>query len=340
MRDSGEQASTTRSEAHAAGARQGLAMDPTQVRGTPMHKLLERQLRRQFGSLDAVPPDLLPFLESVSASYREADADRLLVERSLELTSQELMQRNTELRQRDLERLQFLNNAAHELGTPLTPIRLQIHLLRARLAEGSPDQRKAVDILERNFERLGQLVRDLLDSARLQASTLKLHVQPIDLGLVIYHAAENYLEPARQAGVVLQVDEINDLTVLADGSRLGQVFDNLLSNALKFTERGRTIRVEAGRQGAMAWATVRDEGAGMRTSELHRLFQPFSQIHDTMQRTRGGTGLGLYVSRGIVEALGGSITAASEGLGKGSTFTVRVPLAVEGPPSGAISSRT
>jgi PAS domain S-box-containing protein len=228
----------------------------------------------------------------------------------------------------DKERMQFINNAAHELGTPLTPIKLQIHLLKARLGPAAPaEQSKPIEILERNFDRLSHLVHDLLDSARLQAATLKLHVQPLDLRAAVYEAVENYLAPARAGGVMVDVEEFPHMPILADPSRLGQVFDNLLSNAVKFTPAGARIRVAASQDNGTATVTVSDEGMGMRREDLKRLFQPFSQVHDTMQSTRGGTGLGLYVCRGIIEALGGTITADSAGLGKGSTFTVRLPLA-------------
>jgi PAS domain S-box-containing protein len=243
---------------------------------------------------------------------------------------EKLKEAYTRLQQVDKERMMFLNNAAHELGTPLTPIRLQIHLLRTR-GSADPDERKAVEILERNFDRLAHLVRDLLDSARLQASNLKLQPEPFDLREAIYQSVENYLAPAREAGVLLEVEETEPLRIGADRGRLGQVFDNLLSNAVKFTPRGARIHVSAGRDGDAAWVRVRDEGAGMRPTDLERLFRPFSQVHDTMQATRGGTGLGLYISRGIMEAHGGAIVAASDGLGKGSTFTVRIPLAQDGP---------
>jgi signal transduction histidine kinase len=291
-----------------------------------MHKLLARQVKRQFGPAGP-PPELDEFLRAVSASYDEADADRLLVERSLELTSQELLQRNAALREREVERTQFINNAAHELGTPLTPVRLQLHLLKARLGPNAPEeQTKPIEILERNFQRLSHLVRDLLDSARLQASMLKLNPQPVDLREIVYQAVENYLAPAREAGVFVDVEDFPHLPVLADPSRLGQVFDNLLSNAVKFTPAGARIQVSAGVEGEVAVVTVRDEGTGMRPADLERLFRPFSQVHDTMQSSRGGTGLGLYVSKGILEAMGGTVSAYSEGLGKGSSFTVRIPL--------------
>ncbi|MHB1261626.1 MAG: PAS domain S-box protein [Thermoplasmatota archaeon] len=228
----------------------------------------------------------------------------------------------------DKERMQFLNNAAHELGTPLTPIKLQIHLLKARLAADAPaDQTKSVEILERNFERLARLVRDLLDSARLQAATLKIHAVPLDLRNVLYECIENYLAPSRQAGVALDIEDLPPMPVVADPSRLGQVFDNLLSNAVKFAPRGGSIRLSVAEESGTCVVRISDDGLGMRPEDVKRLFQPFTQVHDTMQSTKGGTGLGLYVSRGIIEALGGTVSAESKGLGKGSTFTVRLPLA-------------
>jgi PAS domain S-box-containing protein len=227
----------------------------------------------------------------------------------------------------DKERMQFINNAAHELGTPLTPIKLQIHLLRARGQEAVSENRKAVDILERNFERLARLVKDLLDSARLQASNLKLHNRPLDVAEIIRQSLENYAEPARQAGVLLDLSSLPPMMVKADPSRLGQVFDNLLSNAVKFTPRGRSIRVAAHEEAGWAIITVRDEGAGIKAGDIGRLFMPFIQVHDPMEITRSGTGLGLYISRGILEAHGGSIEVSSPGLGHGAEFTVRLPLA-------------
>ena len=161
------------------------------------------------------------------------------------------------------------------------------------------------------------------------------HLQALDLRDVVMQSVENYLAPAGAAGVTLRLghpDSTPSLPVVADPSRLGQVFDNLLSNAVKFTPRGGTIRIDARADAAHAEVTVRDDGMGMRPQDLGRLFMPFSQVHDTMQRNSPGTGLGLYVSRGIMEAHGGTILAASDGLGKGSTFTVRIPLAPRRPP--------
>ncbi len=230
------------------------------------------------------------------------------------------------LQQVDRERMQFLNNAAHELATPLTPIKLQMRVLSL---DGALTQshRKAADILERNFERLSHLVKDLLDAARLQATSLKLHAQPTDLRDVVYQSIETYLPAASDAGVNLDVDgEPPEVLASVDPGRVGQVLDNLLSNAIKFTPRGGRVVVSLDRDSSnRPVVRVTDTGAGMRPQDLDRLFRPFSQVHDTMQKTVGGTGLGLYVSRGIIEAHGGAIHAESAGLGKGSTFWFHLP---------------
>jgi signal transduction histidine kinase len=197
----------------------------------------------------------------------------------------------------------------------------------------TPGQTKAVAILERNFERLSHLVRDLLDSARLQAASLKLHPQRADLRDIAFASVETYLAAAQEAGVTLHVDDDGPaLPVSADASRIGQVVDNLLSNAIKFTPRGGRIDVELEANGSMALLRVHDNGSGMKVEDLTRLFKPFSQVHDTMQQTKGGTGLGLYVSRGIIEAHGGFIQADSEGPGKGSTFVFELPLDLQDAP--------
>src|ERR1051325_1404957 len=147
-----------------------------------MHKLLERQIQRHFGSLDAVPESLRAFIDAINATYEDHEEDHKLLERSMEISSEELVERNIALsisesnlkaanqRLEELNRFrtQFVSNAAHELGTPLTPIKLQIHLLKAAQQGpmASPEaQRKALLILERNIDRLADLVKDILDSA-------------------------------------------------------------------------------------------------------------------------------------------------------------------------------
>lgn len=228
------------------------------------------------------------------------------------------------LKQVDRERTQFLNNAAHELNTPLTPIKLQIHLLRGR-ADEAPRQR-TVDILDRNFDRLAHLVKDLLDAARIQAQQLPLHMEQMDLAGVVGQTLDTYLPLAGKAGVDLTAAGLAPMPVLGDSGRLSQVLDNLVSNAIKFTPAGGKVHVACSVGMGHARLEVQDTGRGIRPEDLGRLFKPFSQVHDPMQQTVAGTGLGLYISRTIVEAHGGTLLAASRGRDRGSTFTLTLPL--------------
>lgn len=233
----------------------------------------------------------------------------------------ELKAAYAQLQEVDRARIQFINTAAHELGTPLTPIKIQVEMVKNRLTAGAePQQRKSVEILERNVDRLSHLVKDLLDSARLQTGQLKVTAQPADLALEATRAVEAYGQIADKAGIDLHFDGGVALPVAADVRRLGQVLDNLLSNAVKFTPVGGTIQVTAHREGDWAKVIVRDSGIGIRPELVAKLFLPFSQVHDTMQITQPGTGLGLYISKGIVEALGGMIGCESAGVGQGTAF--------------------
>lgn len=249
--------------------------------------------------------------------------------------------RAAEAKDREVRRLReqaefktnFLRTAAHELGTPLTPIKIQMHILRDLLrapAQGDgtrDDERKAAEILDRNIRRLQVLVQDMLESARLQSGRLRLAVRPMDMAQVVHEVVETFQEPAIQTGVVLDTEGPHELPMVGDPDRLSQVLYNLLSNAMKFTPSGGRIHVTLAQEGDRVRLTVRDTGAGFTAEQGAQLFQPFTQLHDPMQRTRGGSGLGLYISRGIVEQHGGRLVGESAGPGLGATFTFTVPLA-------------
>lgn len=232
-----------------------------------------------------------------------------------------------QLREIDQFKTLFINTAAHELRTPLTPIKVQLHLLRSGdMASLSERQRHAISVLERNIDRLSHLVEDILEGARIQAGRLRAKKKPIELDRVIGEAVESFRDPARESGVTLEADLQPGLVVPADAKRLIQVLFNLLSNALKFTPSGGTIRVESGSDDESTYIRVKDTGTGLTKEQASRLFRPFSQVHDPMTTVRGGTGLGLYISRSLVDLHGGRIWCESDGPGKGSTFTFTLPL--------------
>lgn len=230
---------------------------------------------------------------------------------------------------------QLLNTAAHELNTPLTPLRLQVHLLRSQSLGGLSDrQQKAVDVLERNVERLALLVSDILDVARLESGHLTVEREETDLVALVDEAVQSYEETARGVGIDLHLDSHGDVKVEADPRRILQVLYNLVSNGIKFTpEGGRvtiTIEVDMGTQEAIV--AVTDTGLGMSRSQLDALFEPFSRVHDTETTAIPGTGLGLYISRGIVQQHDGIIEASSPGAGRGTTFRFTLPLATSSTP--------
>jgi PAS domain S-box-containing protein len=253
-------------------------------------------------------------------SRRQAEADRL----------QGLARENeiARLREQDAFKTLFINTAAHELRTPMTPIKIHIHVLESgKRGELNAEQRKTVDILKRNLDRLGMLIEDVLNVSRLQAGHLALERRRIGLDGVVRDVAQTFQPMAEKAGVRLAVRAPEGAIVDADPKRVSQVLFNLIDNALKFTPEGGRIDVALRADRGWAEVQVSDTGAGIRAEDIPRLFQPFSQVHDTMQQTRGGSGLGLYISSGILELHGGSIRCESGGPGQGTTFTFLLPLA-------------
>lgn len=224
----------------------------------------------------------------------------------------------------------FINAAAHELSTPLTPILVQAHMLRRTGVDTwTPAQRNSFGILDRNLQRLAALLNDVLDGARIQSSRLRVDRRRTDLESIIREAVDSHQAVAHQGGHTVEEDIRGPLWIEADPRRLSQVLDNLLSNAVKFTPSGGRIRVEAVSEQGQAVVRVSDTGLGLTPGQVQRLFEPFTQFHDVSQRTAAGTGLGLYISKGIVEAHGGRIWAESPGPERGATFSFTLPLASE-----------
>lgn len=270
--------------------------------------------------LDHLDPELLGRSLLYAVERRRAHAARQVVrdqERQLH-------------RLREVEQLkdQFFNAAAHELGAPLTSIRLQVALLRRTLqseAGSDPTRMRAFEILERNVQRLSQLDQDILDVARLQAGHFSVNKRPMQVADVVRDVTETFEAAARAAGIRLGTSCPPTLAIEADPQRLSQVLLNLVSNAVKFTPSGGMVRIEGDVVGRECRLVVRDTGLGLRPDQIEQLFQPFSQVLGPDQPRGVGTGLGLFVSRGIVELHGGRIWCESNGPGHGSAFIVALP---------------
>jgi len=226
---------------------------------------------------------------------------------------------------KDLEgrRTLMLNTVAHDILSPLTAVRIQLRLL----GDGADErQARRLAIVARNVETVRRLAADLRDVANLEAGRFRIETGDVDLAEVARNAAESFRDAAAEAGLALLVQADTPLPVRGDRARLAQVLNNLVSNAVRYTPNG-TITVRASRAGGHARVVVQDTGRGLRPEDAERLFRPFSQVHAQGEGRERGSGLGLYISRSIAEAHGGRLAAASDGPGRGSTFTLEMPLA-------------
>lgn len=220
---------------------------------------------------------------------------------------------------------QFVAMLAHELRNPLAPISSAASLLK--MAKGNDAMvTTAGDIIARQVTHMATLVDDLLDVSRVTRGTIELKLEPLDLRQVILNAIEQVTPLLEARHHVLTVDELpQPITMLADRERLVQVFTNLLTNAAKYTpERGHIELTLALHDGQVA-ITIEDNGIGMAADFVPHAFDIFAQAERTSGRTTGGLGLGLALVKSLAERHGGKATCSSEGLGKGSKFTVWLP---------------
>ncbi len=239
-----------------------------------------------------------------------------------------------DLSEADHRKDEFLATLAHELRNPLAPIRNGLEILK-RADHGGAAVERARTMMDRQLSQLVRLVDDLLDVSRITRNKLELRRERIELSAVVSSAVETS-RPLIEAGG-------HDLTVSvppapvhldADLTRLAQVFSNLLNNAAKYTEKGGRIRLAARRQGGDVLVSVQDTGVGIPPGMLPQVFEAFTQIDRSLERSQGGLGIGLTLVKRLVEMHGGSVTAHSEGLGRGSEFVVCLPVLAEKPEPG------
>ncbi len=237
-----------------------------------------------------------------------------------------------ELRDAVKVREEFLSVASHELRTPLTPLKGFASLTLQRLEQSpeSPEREwllKALRSMSRQTDRLARLVDDLLDTARIQSGRLELICKPVDLLPVVNEVLERF-ELRGAEGLHFELEPPpGPLEGVWDATRLDQVITNLLSNAVRYSPQGGTVRISFGVTASYVELRVRDQGIGIPPESLQRLFQPFSRASNATSRHFGGLGLGLFICREIVERHGGVIWAESEGSQQGSSFHVQLPRA-------------
>ncbi len=221
---------------------------------------------------------------------------------------------------------EFLATLSHELRTPLTAILGWSHLLQTNKFDGQSTAR-ALETIERNARSQSQLIDDLLDVSRIITGKLRLDVRPLEL-IKIVEAVVESSRPAADAKTI-KFDVALDKSasqIVGDATRLQQVFWNLFSNAVKFTPEGGRVEVRLERDDLQAQVVVSDNGQGINPQFLPVIFDRFRQADGSTTRKHGGLGLGLAIARHLVEMHGGTIKARSEGINKGATFIVRLPL--------------
>jgi signal transduction histidine kinase len=266
--------------------------------------------------------------EVTSTTQELEQTNRKLIERVKELKTlyQELQKRVSELTQANRAKNEFLSIVSHELRTPLTSLTgFLCVLLEGEAGPINEQQKKFLTITKQSANRLNILIGDLLDISRIESGRMNLDMGTLSMVEVLQHSAQDLKSIADKKGVDLQFDVPAVLpTVWGDPSRLQQVIDNLISNAVKFTDKAGRVRVSAEDKGDCIKISVSDSGIGLSKDDQEKVFDMFYQADASMRRSTGGAGLGLAIARGIVVLHGGQIWVESE-LGKGATFSFVLP---------------
>jgi PAS domain S-box-containing protein len=237
----------------------------------------------------------------------------------------ELSLRAARLAEADRRKDEFLAMLAHELRNPLAPIRNALHLLGVPGVSPAALQRVR-EMMERQVHHMVRLVDDLLDVSRITRGKVQLRLEPLEVSSLIERVSEETRPSMEAKGHVFSVSLPAEPIVLdVDPTRLDQVLLNLLQNAAKFTGPGGRIELAASRDGGGVRISVRDTGIGIEPELLPRIFEPFMQADQSLDRSQGGLGVGLTLARSLVEMHGGTLTAFSEGLGRGSELVVWLP---------------
>ncbi|HEX7597887.1 MAG TPA: GAF domain-containing sensor histidine kinase, partial [Polyangia bacterium] len=270
--------------------------------------------QEQVKLIEALGADISYWLDAIEADRLRSQAE------------QALRESERELRAADMRKNDFLAMLSHELRNPLTPIRNSLYLLEH--GRGDPQQtERAESVIGRQVAHLTRLVDDLLDVTRISRGKIQLEKEDCDLDELVGRTVEDHRDLFAGNGVELSFKPSGvRLMVHGDRTRIAQVVGNLLANSVKFTPRGgvTTVWVES-RAEARAAVRVQDSGTGINAEILPHLFEPFVQADRTLDRSKGGLGLGLALVKGLAEMHGGAATARSEGPGKGAEFEIVLP---------------
>lgn len=237
----------------------------------------------------------------------------------------ELERRADLLQEQDRRKNEFLAALSHELRNFLAPIRNAVTVLK-RVNPGSQEATRSRTVIDRQSGHLARLVDDLLDVSRVAQGKVEIQKEHVDLVDVVRRTVDDHRSLFASKGISLEFSGSKSLWVDADVTRLAQVTENLLHNAAKFTRAGGRVGVALREKNGCALLRVRDNGMGLDKETLATVFKPFVQGSRALNRARGGLGLGLALSKSIVELHGGNVQASSDGLGKGAEFVVALPV--------------
>lgn len=287
-----------------------------------------------FSLLDSrdhfVPVDWRMSVHSVPGVWLAMASDaaerlRVEVEREQLLTSERAARANAERANRLKD--DFLATLSHELRTPLSAIVGWTHVLKFGEQISDADRAEGIEAIERNVKIQTQLIEDLLDISRIASGKIRLEIQDVDLASIALASLESVMPAVKAKGVEIIRDFDPDAGhIAADPSRLQQVIWNLVTNAVKFSQRGGKIYVRVRRLESSVEFSVTDEGQGISLDFLPYIFERFRQEDASSTRNFGGLGLGLAIVKNLVEMHGGTVEARSEGLEKGAQFIIRIPI--------------
>jgi nitrogen-specific signal transduction histidine kinase len=259
-------------------------------------------------------PTVLSYISIFESLWKQAD-----LYQQLENSNKELAAANEKLKEADKIQREFINVAAHELRTPIQPILGLSEMLQLKIK--NKGERELIDVIARNAKRLHRLTEDILDVTKIESQSLNLKKEILDLNEVVMSLISEYVTHAKKNSVKMRLVSKDDFIVEGDKERLAQVLSNLISNAYKFTKEGKIdISLQKSQDGKEVILSVKDTGSGIDSDIIPRLFTKFAT------RSNVGTGLGLYISKNVVETHGGKIWAKNNSDGKGATFSFTLPL--------------
>jgi signal transduction histidine kinase len=266
----------------------------------------------------------------ISLAYESLHRVRRLLERkqrNLRVNMKAQRRLQAALVASDRRKDEFLATLAHELRNPLAPLRTAAHILRATTLASQETLEAQVNVIGRQVALMARLIDDLMDVARITRGTLALSRDRVDIAEVIQNAVETSRPLIDACGHELTISlPAHPAYIDADIMRLTQVISNLLNNAAKYTPSRGHIHVGASVVASELTISVTDTGVGIPESMLDRIFEPFTQLEDRTHRSNDGLGIGLALARQLARLHGGDITARSPGAGKGSEFSVRLPI--------------